>query len=98
MTLDEIRTALRAAGLERLADVAERLVLPAIRIEPTLVDEDTFLSARRSSAGVPTYRLISCGRSGRAQDSLFLRSFSYQNLSLMTMSDFAERRHVVLLL
>jgi uncharacterized protein YwqG len=41
MTLDEIREALRAAGLDRLADVAERLTLPAIRIDPTMVDEDT---------------------------------------------------------
>jgi hypothetical protein len=38
MTLDEIREALRAPGLERLADVAERLTLPAIRIKPTMVD------------------------------------------------------------
>jgi uncharacterized protein YwqG len=41
MTLDEIREALRGAGLERLADVTERLTLPAIHIEPTMVDEDT---------------------------------------------------------
>jgi uncharacterized protein YwqG len=53
MTLDEIRTALRAAGLERLADVAERLVLPAIRIEPTLVDEDTIPIGASKLGGRP---------------------------------------------
>ena len=53
MTLDEIREALRAAGLERLADVAERLTLPAIRIEPTIVDEDTIPVGASKLGGRP---------------------------------------------
>lgn len=53
MTLDEIRDALRAAGLERLADVAERLTLPAIRIEPTIVDEDTIPVGASKLGGRP---------------------------------------------
>jgi uncharacterized protein YwqG len=53
MTLDEIREALRDAGLERLADVAERLTLPAIRIEPTMVDEDTIPIGASKFGGRP---------------------------------------------
>ena len=53
MNLDEIREALRAAGLERLADVAERLTLPAIRIEPTMVEEDTIPVGASKLGGRP---------------------------------------------
>ena len=53
MTLDEIRVALRAAGLERLAEVADRLTLPAIRIEPTMVDEDTIPVGASKLGGRP---------------------------------------------
>jgi uncharacterized protein YwqG len=53
MTLDEIREALRAAELERLADAAERLVLPAIRIEPQMVDEDTIPVGASKLGGRP---------------------------------------------
>jgi uncharacterized protein YwqG len=53
MTLDEIREALRAAGLGRLADVAERLTLPAIRIEPQMVDEDTIPVGASKLGGRP---------------------------------------------
>jgi len=53
MTLDEIREALRAAGLEHLADVAERLTLPAIRIEPTMVGEDTISIGASKLGGRP---------------------------------------------
>ncbi len=53
MTLDEIREALRAAGLERLADVAERLTLPAIRIQPMMVDEDTIPIGVSKLGGCP---------------------------------------------
>jgi uncharacterized protein YwqG len=53
MTLDEIREALRVAGLERLADVAERLTLPAIRIEPSMVDEDTIPVGASKLGGCP---------------------------------------------
>jgi len=40
VTVDEIRLALRDAGLERLASQVEQLVLPAIRIDVQPVDED----------------------------------------------------------
>ncbi|HEY7092264.1 MAG TPA: DUF1963 domain-containing protein, partial [Ktedonobacterales bacterium] len=53
MTLEEIREALRAAGLERLADVAERLTLPAIRIEPQMVDEDAIPIGASKLGGRP---------------------------------------------
>lgn len=53
MNLDEIREALRAAGLERLADVAERLTLPAIRIEPQMVDADTIPVGASKLGGRP---------------------------------------------
>jgi uncharacterized protein YwqG len=53
MTLDEIREALRAAGLEWLADVAERLTLPAIRVEPEIVDEDTIPVGASKLGGRP---------------------------------------------
>jgi uncharacterized protein YwqG len=53
MTLDEIREALRSAGLERLADVAERLTLPAIRIEPQMVDEETIPIGASKLGGRP---------------------------------------------
>jgi uncharacterized protein YwqG len=53
MNLDKIREALRAAGLERLADVAERLTRPAIRIEPTMVDEDTIPIGASKLGGRP---------------------------------------------
>jgi uncharacterized protein YwqG len=53
MTLDEIRDALRAAGLERLAEVAERLTLPTIRIEPTMVDEDAIPVGASKLGGRP---------------------------------------------
>jgi uncharacterized protein YwqG len=53
MILDEIREALRAAGLERLAEVAKRLTLPAIRIEPTMVDEDTIPLGASKLGGRP---------------------------------------------
>jgi len=39
MTINEIREALSAAGLDRLADEAERLTLPAIRITAEMADE-----------------------------------------------------------
>src|SRR5690349_1139828 len=52
MTLDEIREALRA-DLGRLADVAERLTLPAIRIEPQMVDEDTIPVGASKFGGRP---------------------------------------------
>jgi uncharacterized protein YwqG len=53
MTQDEIREALRTAGLERLANVAERLTLPAIRIEPTMVDEKTIPIGASKLGGRP---------------------------------------------
>jgi uncharacterized protein YwqG len=53
MTLDEIREALRGAGLERLAEVAERLTLPAIRIESAMVDEDTIPVGASKLGGRP---------------------------------------------
>lgn len=40
MIVDEIRRALRDAGLERLANQVEQLVLPAIRIDAQPVNED----------------------------------------------------------
>ncbi len=39
MTIDEIRTALREAGLDRIADEVMRDALPGIRISPHVVDE-----------------------------------------------------------
>lgn len=39
MNLDEIRTTLREAGLDRIADEVMRTALPAIRISPQIVDE-----------------------------------------------------------
>jgi len=53
MTLDEIREALRGAGLERLADVAERLTLPAVRIKTTIVDEDALPVGASKLGGRP---------------------------------------------
>jgi hypothetical protein len=53
MNLDEIREALRAAGLERLADAVERLTLPAIRIEPQMVDGGTIPVGASKFGGRP---------------------------------------------
>jgi uncharacterized protein YwqG len=53
MNLDEIRQALRAAGLERLAGEAERLTLPAIAIEAHAASDDDLPVGASKLGGQP---------------------------------------------